>query len=78
MIKAGFSEKEANLYVSLLKIGEATVDECAKVSGIRRTIAYQLMRKLVWKGFVVEIAGKPTRFCCLSPKEAFPNFFLIG
>ena len=74
MMKTGFSEKETELYVSLLKIGEATVDECAKVSGVRRTTAYQLMKKLVEKGLVAEIAGKPTRFCCLPPNEAFSNY----
>ena len=74
MINAGFSEKEARLYISLLEIGEATVDECAKVSGVRRTTAYQLMKKLVEKGFVAEIIGKPLRYSCLPPKEAFSTF----
>ncbi|MCD6595441.1 hypothetical protein J7L68_07185 [bacterium] len=74
LMDAGFSEKEAVLYIALLKIGEATVDECAKVSGVKRTTAYGIMRKFVDIGLISEVVGKPIRFYCLPPKQAIDTF----
>lgn len=73
LITFGFSESEAELYVALLKLGEATVDECVKICNVRRTTAYSIMKRLHERGLVAEIAGKPIRFCPLPPDKTLRN-----
>lgn len=53
----GFSEKEANVYVSLLELGKGTVTEISRRAGINRTTGYDILDSLTAKG-VVNISGK--------------------
>jgi len=48
----GFSEKEADIYLSALRIGSASVSELAKQAKIKRAIAYVVLEKLREKGLV--------------------------
>jgi len=74
MISLGFTENEADLYLSLLNIGKGTIGECIKESEVSRTQAYVIMRQLLEKGVVAELAGKPAEFIPMPPKTAFNNF----
>ncbi len=53
----GFSEKEANVYISLLELGKGTVTEISRKAGINRTTGYDILDSLAAKG-VVNISGK--------------------
>lgn len=53
----GFSEKEANVYISLLELGRGTVTEISRKAGINRTTGYDILDSLAAKG-VVNISGK--------------------
>ncbi len=70
LLKFGLTEGEAELYYALLRLGKATIDECIKLSNVRRTTAYTIVKRLIKKGLVAEVAGKPVRFCPLPPREA--------
>jgi len=48
----GLSEKEAKVYLSLLKLGEATVNRVAEDCDVIRTTTYDLLKILKEKGFV--------------------------
>ena len=54
---AGFSEKEIDVYISLLELGKGTVSQIARKAGINRTTGYDILDSLVGKG-VVAISGK--------------------
>lgn len=45
-----FDEKEIQIYLSLLKIGETTATKIAKDTGIERTLVYYIIEKLINKG----------------------------
>ena len=48
----GFEEKESNVYITLLKIGEVTATRISKETGIERTLIYYILQKLQEKGLV--------------------------
>jgi len=51
----GLQEKEAAIYLALLELGESSVAEISKKSGIKRPTAYLLLSSLVEKGFVSQV-----------------------
>ena len=46
----GFDEKEAQVYLALLKIGETTATKVSKETSIERTLVYYIIEKLINKG----------------------------
>jgi len=48
----GLSESEANIYLTLLKLGESTVVQISQSSGLHRTNIYDSIEKLKAKGLV--------------------------
>lgn len=75
----GLNEKEAQIYLSLLELGKATVLSVSKRSGIKRPTAYLVLESLVEKGFVSRIIkGKKTFFSSQNPKKLLPFEVDIG
>lgn len=65
----GFTENEIELYFALLELNEATIEECLKVSNLKRSTAYNIAKTLVEKGLIAEIPGQPLRYQMLPPIE---------
>lgn len=53
----GFTEKETDIYISLLELGKGSVTEISRKAGINRTTGYDILSSLASKG-VVSISGK--------------------
>lgn len=53
--KIGFSEKEASIYLYLLKVDNDNVADIAKHTDINRTTVYPVLQQLIQKEFVEEI-----------------------
>lgn len=66
----GFDEKEAKLYLALLELGEAGVQEIARKSGLKRTTVYHILEALKIRG-IVSLAkkGKKTLFVAEDPRS---------
>jgi len=68
MLKAvGFTENEAKCYMALLERDVLSVTEVAKISGIVRPSAYDVLEKLLANGFVTIVPGKIKRYAALEP-----------
>lgn len=52
LLNAGFSEKEARVYLSLLEIGEGNIAQITKKSGVKRATVYLEIEKLKEKGVI--------------------------
>ena len=52
LIDFGLSEKEAEIYIALLELEVATVQEIAKKTGINRSSSYVVLESLKKKGLV--------------------------
>lgn len=70
LTKLGFSEKEARVYMATLELGEATVQDLAKQSKIKRTSIYHVLDKLKTESILIESKrGKKNYYVAISPKE---------
>ncbi|QQG49832.1 MAG: hypothetical protein HZB70_03480 [Candidatus Berkelbacteria bacterium] len=70
LIKLGLSEKEAKVYLATLELGEDTVQNIAKKSGVNRATTYVILEHLMGLGLVSSIEhDKKTKFIAESPTE---------
>ena len=58
----GLSDGEANVYLTLLKLGEATVAEISQSSGLHRTNIYDSLEKLKEKGLASYLSKDNKQF----------------
>ncbi len=73
MVKAGFTENEAEVYMAFLEIGEGSIEDCAKATGIPRATTYRTIKDILKRGLIVEIYGKPLRYYPVNPRDVFNN-----
>ncbi len=70
----GLNEKEARIYLSLLKLGRDTAYGVALEAGLKRPNTYVVLDDLVRKGFVTKITGyNKLLFAAKSPEEVFAD-----
>ena len=65
---AGFTDKEAKVYLALLELGRGTVAEIAKKSDLKRPIIYVLLEGLIKRGYASELPDqKINTFQAIDP-----------
>lgn len=70
LVKIGLTEKEAKMYLALLELGEASVQDISKKSGIRRTTVYDILESLKQKGFIgLSVQKKRKLYFAQNPKK---------
>ncbi len=75
LVDLGLNQKEARIYLAALELEEASVQEIAKKSGVKRTNVYYILDDLKEKGFMFELkSSKRTLFKAESPEEILSNF----
>jgi sugar-specific transcriptional regulator TrmB len=68
--RLGLSDREAKIYLELLKIGQAGAYALAKRIGIERTVTYNTLSKLVEKGLVSHVKTEGIRlFKAANPEN---------
>ncbi len=66
----GLSDKEAGIYFAALEMGQATADQLAKHSKVKRSTAYAYIESLMNKGLMSSFeSGRKTYFAPESPKN---------
>lgn len=69
LIKLGFSERDAEIYIALIKLGEAPVGLLINQTGLHRELVYGSLRRLREQGFVRTIEKhKVHHFVAENPK----------
>ncbi len=58
----GFSKKKAKIYLAILELGEASVIEIGKKSGLKRTTVYNIIPELITEGLVKKSIKNKKRF----------------
>ena len=70
LIKLGFSEGEARVYVAALELGETSVARISEKSKIERTTVYGFLESLKKRGYLtVSMRGKKTVYSANNPKR---------
>ena len=66
----GLNEKEAKVYIALLKLGKSSTQIISKETGINRISLYDILNYLIEKGFAnLIIENKIKHFFAISPKN---------
>lgn len=64
----GFSDKEAKVYLALLELGEAPVQQIAEKAGVNRATTYVILESLMKRGVASKVEkGKKTYFAAENP-----------
>jgi sugar-specific transcriptional regulator TrmB len=71
MGRFGFAEREAKLYLLLLRRGRATARELTRDSQIDRVLAYRTLDAMRGRGLVQITAERPRRYVALPPRVLF-------
>lgn len=70
IIDLGLSEKEADIYLTLLSMGSSTIDALAKETKIKRSTVYVQLKTLLKKGLIgSRKEGKIVQFVAESPNN---------
>ncbi len=68
--KIGFSEKEAKIYIHLIRMGAQPVSVLSNKAEINRTTTYDIIKGLIKRGFISSFKkGSATYFKALDPRE---------
>jgi len=70
----GLSDSEAKIYITLLKLGEATVAEISQHSGLHRTNIYDSIEKLKEMGLVSYLLKENKQFLRATSPEHLLNY----
>jgi HTH-type transcriptional regulator, sugar sensing transcriptional regulator len=55
---AGFTDKEARIYLALLELGQGDVTDIAKISNLKRAIIYVILEGLIKRGYVSQFPDR--------------------
>lgn len=70
LTELGLSQREARVYLVLLKKCDFTATELARVSGIPRQKIYDILDNLIKRGVCVERTGRVKRYKAIAPESA--------
>lgn len=70
LIKVGFSLNEAKVYVTLLQNKALNGYEIAKLSGVSRSLVYDVIERLLNKGFIIKSEGAVNYYVALDYNKA--------
>jgi len=70
----GFSEKEVEVYVALLKLGKGSVTKISQKAGINRTTGYDVLGSLVNKKLVSVSGKEPKQEYMAEPPTAITKY----
>lgn len=69
--RLGFTDHEARAYATLSQTAPATAYEIAKISGLPRANAYNVLRALEAKGAIQPVTENPVRYVPVDPERYF-------
>ena len=68
--QAGFSEKQGQVYLTLLKHADLSPTALSEKTGIDRTLCYAILNQLMEKGYVVAVIGEGAKkFRAVNPER---------
>ncbi|MDP7974584.1 MAG: TrmB family transcriptional regulator [Thermoprotei archaeon] len=70
LLEAGFSEYEAQAYLTLLRLGRGNGRTVSQTTRVPFSKVYSVLRSLEEKGLVVREEGRPALYRPLDPREA--------
>ncbi len=73
LVKVGFTELEAKVYVALLDHYKVSAKELSQLTGIYRTQIYDVLKTLISKGFCTEVFDRVKNYVPVDPELALES-----
>ena len=71
----GFSEKESQIYLTLLELGSSIASSLARRTGINRSTTYSILEDLKRRGIVTEIVRNEVKYySVINPEQLFKKW----
>ena len=70
LVELGLTGYEASAYVALIRRGDATASEVARIASLPRQRIYDVLDGLVAQGYATVKPGRPARYKAAPPEEA--------
>lgn len=75
LVNAGLSEREANVYMAALRLGQASLSSLARASAIKKTTLYPHIESLLQRGFLRKtVLRKRFYYAAENPKKILTTF----
>jgi sugar-specific transcriptional regulator TrmB len=71
----GLTEKESAVYLACLKLGSAKVSDISEIAKVNRVTAYDVLEKLMEKGFVTLVLKNNKQFFLASSPEIIADLY---
>jgi len=68
----GLTHNQAKVYITVAKLGMASIGQVSKASKVRREDVYRMLPKLEKKGLIEKTLGKPARIRATPVEDALP------
>jgi len=62
LTEAGLTEREAEVYISLVELGSSSATQIIQKSGLHRAVVYDLLERLIEKGLVSHVIKGRKKF----------------
>ncbi len=69
----GFSDKETEIFLTIVKYGKIMPADIAKITGINRPTVYSVVKRLIKKGALLEDVGTKNLYVMAKPLSALPD-----
>lgn len=66
----GFTDNQAKIYLAFLQLGEANYTELAKITGLKRTSLYSMVKDLINNGIILYSVDRK-KFFAIPPEKLF-------
>lgn len=77
LTQLGFTEKETNVYLAILRAGKVTPGSLAIATHLKRTTVYHIIEELLKRGVIAEDITKKTRTLVALPPEELERVITI-
>lgn len=71
LMELGLTEYEAKTLGSLFTLRESEAPEVSRVAQVPKTRVYDVLERLVKKGLIIEIYGRPKKYKIIEPSSVF-------
>lgn len=75
--KIGLSDKEAGVYLAMLELGDSTVQQIAKKSGVNRTTTYVVLESLIQKGLCSTYQKEKKTYYVAESPETLGSLYAV-
>ena len=69
-LELGLTEYESKTLSTILKLKDAEAPDISRLAQVPKTRVYDVLDKLIRRGLIIEISGRPKKYRGIDPSES--------